>query len=564
MSSTAPAARPHGSWWLLAVSVALLVGLSLVLSAGPASAHATLIDADPADRSELAQPPSRVQLTFSEPVEVPTGGVRVLDESAERVDLGTSATGDKAVVAVDLPADLPDGGYVVIFRVVSEDSHPASGVRTFTVGDAEAVGDALLQDLATGGDPGLALQVGRGVRGLGYLATLLAAGAAFAAWRLVRRQEELSTAHRLATLAARAGLLIALVAVPVQAVSVTGELSAAWSPVALSETLASPFGLSAVLRAIWLAALAVLLWLRASRAAASAAGALAVASFVLDGHQRSVEPGWLLIGGDLLHLAAAAVWIGGLALLVLELRRPDAREDPVGAAGLVARFSTLALVTIGALAVGGVLMAPPLLGSVGALTATGYGRVFLGKLALVGVIVAVAAYNRGRLVPAIAGGDEPHRETRTDRAWSQLSRTMRIEGVLVVAVLFVTAVLATSQPGSDAAGFGGVFQTEVPLGGEHQVEVVVDPNVAGSNAIHVFAVDDTGRPSARIEDLRLELTYLPEGIGPIEITPFTAGPGHWTTTSDELRFPGDWEVRVIGGLDRFTEVDARIVVPVGG
>ncbi len=98
-----------------------------------------------------------------------------------------------------------------------------------------------------------------------------------------------------------------------------------------------------------------------------------------------------------------------------------------------------------------------------------------------------------------------------------------------------------------------MFQTEVPLGEEHQVEVVVDPNVAGSNAIHVFAVDDTGRPSTRIEDL-----------GPIEITPFTAGPGHWATTTDELRFPGDWEVRVIGGLDRFTEVDARTVVPIGG
>ncbi len=546
------------------MSAGLLVGLLLVLSAGPASAHATLIDADPADRSELAAPPSEVRLTFSEPVEVPTGGVRVLDSGAERVDLGTSATGDPAVVAVDLPDDLPDGGYVVIFRVVSQDSHPASGVRTFTVGDAEEVGDALLADLATGGDPGLALQVGRGVRGLSYLATLLAAGAAFAAWQLVRRPEELRTAHRLATVAARTGLLLALLAVPVQTVSVAGELSAAWSPVALSETLTSPFGLSAVLRVIWLAALAVLLRLRASWVAATGAGALAVASFVLDGHQRSVDPGWLLIGGDLLHLGAAAVWIGGLALLVLDLRRPDAHADPVGAAALVARFSTLALVTIGVLAVGGVLMAPALLGSVGAFTATGYGRLFLGKLALVGVIVAVAAYNRARLVPAIAGDADPRQEARAGRAWAQLSRTLRIEGVLVIAVLFVTAVLATSQPGSDSAGFGGVFQTEVPLGEEHQVEVVVDPNVAGSNAIHLFAVDDTGRPSAQIEDLRLELTYLPEGIGPIEITPFTAGPGHWTTTTDELRFPGDWEVRVIGGLDRFTEVDARIVVPVGG
>lgn len=543
---------------------AATLAVLLLVTAGPASAHASLVDADPADRSELIEAPSEVRLIFSEPVAVPTAGVRVLDAGAERVDLGTVETGDPTVVAVELPDDLPDGGYVVIFRVVSEDSHPVSGVRTFTVGDAEAVDDALLQDLSGSADAGLALQVGRGVRTLGYLATLLAAGAAFAAWRLVRRPEEMRTAHRLATGATRAGLLVALIAVPVQAVSVAGELSAAWSPVALWETATSPFGVAVTLRVIWLAALAVLLWLRASWVAATGAGALAVASFVLDGHQRSVEPAWLLVGGDLLHLAAAAVWLGGLALLVLELRLPDAREDPVGAAALVARFSTLALVTIGVLAVGGVLMAPPLLGSLDALTATDYGLLFLGKLALVAVVVVVAAYNRGRLVPAIAGGGEPTGQARVDRAFSQLSRTLRVEAGVVVAVLSVTAVLATTQPASESAGFGGVFQTTVPFGEEHQLELVVDPNVAGTNALHLFAVDDTGRPSEAIEDVRVELTYLPEGIGPIEITPFTAGPGHWTTTTDELRFPGEWEVRVIGGLDRFSEVDARIVVPVGG
>lgn len=109
-----------------------------------------------------------------------------------------------------------------------------------------------------------------------------------------------------------------------------------------------------------------------------------------------------------------------------------------------------------------------------------------------------------------------------------------------------------------------MFQTREPFGEGHRVELVVDPNIAGTNAMHVFVIDDTGRPSETIEDLRLELTYLPEGIGPLEITPFTAGPGHWTTSTDELRFPGEWEVKIIGGLDRFTEVETRIVVPVGG
>jgi copper transport protein len=579
--STYPlATSPRSAAWLRAVVlvVALLAAVigSWSFAASPASAHATLTGTDPPDGAELDSAPSAVTLTFNEPVEVPTGALRVFDADAQRVDAGMIATGDGAVVAAALPDGLPDGGYVVTYRVISTDAHPIGGVTTFTVGDAPAVDDATIGTLAAGAQDGAARPTGIALRGIGYLATLLAGGAALFAATVARRPVDRAAARRLAMPAALVGVVATLLGVPIQAAALTGDgFASALSVVTLGEVISSSFGTSVLVRAAALVWLVVLWRPRMPGAVPAIVGMAAAASFALDGHQRSVEPAWLLIGGDIVHLVAAASWFGGLVLLAEALRRRSLDDDPVEAAGLVARFSSVALVSFALVAVGGVAMAVPLVGSVGALTATTYGWLLVAKTAAVAVVVVLAFYNRQRLVPAIAalrvpaGGsvDTPpveqgrHRQ-RAGAAWHQLRRTVRFEVVVIAAVLLVTGALVATQPASEAAGFGGLFEATAPLGEGLEIDVVVDPNEVGRNAIHLYVLDATGRPSAEVEDLMLELTYLPESIGPIPIEPFFAGPGHWVANSDELAFPGDWEIRVVAGLDRFTELSAEVTVPV--
>jgi hypothetical protein len=132
----------------------------------------------------------------------------------------------------------------------------------------------------------------------------------------------------------------------------------------------------------------------------------------------------------------------------------------------------------------------------------------------------------------------------------------------LVGVLLITGFLVSQQPAAEEAGLRGLYETTAPLGDELQVQVVVDPNQVGRNAIHLYVLDATGRPAADIDELRLELTYLDEGIGPIELEPLFAGPGHWIANTDELRFAGDWEIRVVAGIDRFTEQSTEVTVPV--
>ena len=570
----------------------VLLGLLLAGSATPASAHATLVDGRPADRSALDTAPAEVSLTFSEPVTVPSGGLRVLDAEARRVDLGPVDTENPSVVAVALPPDLPDGAYVVSYRVISADSHPVGGVRTFTVGDGvEEVAATTLAAIAGDGTSVAARRAGQLLRGLGYGALLLATGAAVTGWLIVRRPVDRAVARRLAVRSALVGVVVSLVGVPVQAVAVTGELGAAWSAVGLWETATSTFGVASVVRSALLAVLATVLLVGLPGVLAAAVAAGALGTVVLDGHQRSMPPTWLLVTGDLVHVGAAAVWFGGLVVLAAVLSRRSTRPEAVPAAGLVARFSGVALVASVLVAVGGTAMAWPLVGQPAALVGTAYGLTLLAKLAAVGVVVLVAAYNRFRLVPAIVAGAIPSGgapgdvapevgsadvgdggapvdlavdlgQRRVSAAWSQLRRTLRLEVALLSGVLLLTGVLATTQPAAEAAGFGGVFETTTPLGAELELDLVVDPNVVGRNTLHLYVLDATGRPSAGVEDLRLELTFVPAGVGPIRIEPFFAGPGHWIATTEDLSFAGEWEVRVIAGVDRFTEHTTTVIVPV--
>ena len=70
-----------------------------------------------------------VRLAFNEPVDAIGGGLRVFAADGTRVDLARATeradfeAGDRSLVAVALPADLPDGGYVVAWRVRSADGH---------------------------------------------------------------------------------------------------------------------------------------------------------------------------------------------------------------------------------------------------------------------------------------------------------------------------------------------------------------------------------------------------------------------------------------------------------
>ena len=72
----------------------------------------------------------------------------------------------------------------------------------------------------------------------------------------------------------------------------------------------------------------------------------AAGSFALSGHTRSTDNEVLAVGAAIVHTLAAAVWFGGLVLLALTLAGRRDEADHSSSAGMVARFSLVATVSV--------------------------------------------------------------------------------------------------------------------------------------------------------------------------------------------------------------------------
>lgn len=113
--------------------MALFLALTLVAGwARTVAAHARLERSFPADGAVLEEPPDRVELVFSEPVEAAVSKVtleRVGGEPVELEDLESEGNTLRAAVT----GKLEPGEYVLNYRVLSADGHPVEGKVSFQV-----------------------------------------------------------------------------------------------------------------------------------------------------------------------------------------------------------------------------------------------------------------------------------------------------------------------------------------------------------------------------------------------------------------------------------------------
>ena len=531
---------------------ALTIALSVGLSAAPASAHATLLASDPPDGARLDESPAQVQLTFSEPVSVRLGGVRILDTDGQRVDDG-AATVDGAVVTVPVQDDLPDGTYVIAYRIVSEDGHPVRGGSVFGVGDAEVDTTALGRVADPDADRAWDV-IGAVARALAYGGVLLAAGGAVFLVFAHDGGAERSRLVRLVRVAALVGGFGSVLALPVQAALGTGAgVGSLFESGVLREVAGEGVGLGVAAAVLGLVILVVAVDRRPQLAALAAA--VSVASFAAAGHTRSGNAVVATVA-DVVHLAVVAVWAGGIVLLwrTLRARRADGGSDPVVTAVVALRFSTLATIGVLGAGISGLVLSWNEVRSISNVPDTNYGRVLLAKLAVVAVVAGLGAYNHFRLLPAVQQG-------KAGAAMRQLGRTVRIEAGLLAVVVALTAVLVVVTPAKTAQASGPVERI-IELGDLGEVQLVVAPARAGFNEIHLYMFDPDGRPANLADTMSVELSLPAADLGPIVRDATRAGPAHLQADGDDLVVAGDWEIVLRLRADRFTEVTGSATVTI--
>jgi copper transport protein len=319
----------------------------------------------------------------------------------------------------------------------------------------------------------------------------------------------------------------------------------------VSSVLGTRFGeVWAAQAVLALAAAALLLGGRLARFALVPAGLLALTP-AASGHA-SVSGAFALVT-DVAHVAAAAVWVGGLATLVLALVWAGARRWEL-ATTAVPRFSALAVGAVAVLmvsgATGGYLEVRALRG----LWETTYGQLLLAKVALVLPLLALGLYNNRRAVPRLRAG----LASAVER--TRFLRTAGVELALMVAIVGVTAVLVSEPPARAEVAPRGPYAATAPLG-DLELNLVVDPAAAGSNQIHLYLTDRTGRPT-NVTEATVSATLASRGVGPLRFKAHRAGPGHFVVHGAQLALAGDWQLRIETRRGEFDSSEATVSVPI--
>jgi methionine-rich copper-binding protein CopC len=117
---------------------ALAVLIDLVLWAGPASSHATLVATEPVDGAVLRTVPAAVVLHYGDPV-APVAA-QIVGSAGVRLPVEIRTDGD--ALRLTLPRELSSGAYVVSWQVTSLDDHPVTGSLMFVVGTAVRTSDS--------------------------------------------------------------------------------------------------------------------------------------------------------------------------------------------------------------------------------------------------------------------------------------------------------------------------------------------------------------------------------------------------------------------------------------
>ena len=557
-------------------TVTALLALAAALAAPTAAwAHAALLRTVPSASGTVNRPPTEVALTYSEAVEPRFAIISVTDAAAHQETTGpphrAPANPDTLVVPL---RQIPQGWYLVYWRAISVDGHPVRGAFTFAVGPnpgpaPQFVIPSISETAAT---PRLVA-----ARWIAFLSAMGAVGLfvlrMLIARPLVRRVD--GTQLRAVSVTFGIVLAVALLATPIYVLLATADFAVrsvfdvgALTPLVRSSAFGRGFLDLELCLALFAVAAGVAIWVdrperprRSIVELLSLGGALLAAAAVLvvpglAGHAAQTAPRGLSVVLDWLHVTAGAVWVGGLAgVLVLWRSLPVARRV-AGLVVCVPRFSNAAFVSVLVLVGAGTWAAVLHMPTLASLWQTSYGQALLVKIGILAVALLLAAVNLVRTKPRLqASRDRP--EVGTGAA-ALLRRLVSGEVVLVAGAVLAAAVLSSLAPPSKAlASVGravahvgpGAVRAAVNKNG-YRIEMLVAPNKAAVPNDFALRIAKGGRP-VRGADITVSFAMLDMEMGQQAYQLAESSPGIYRHSAPALVMVGHWgldfQIRPRGG-----------------
>ena len=550
-------------------SIALAVVLVALAAAPSAFAHAILQESTPSNDMVVRKSPATVTLRFNEAVETAFGSIRAYNCRGARVDAGKISRPDERKVSIGLDRNLPRGSYTVTWRVISADAHPVAGAFVFHV---KAADPGSCTQVFGKGTPGSVDALFKFARALDFALVLLVVGGA-AALALVLRSAAFELRARLYRILA--GLAVGLVLAGILCIVLQGAvaggfgLSEAFRWNTVDSVLQTRFGKAFLFQLAFAAVVAPVAFVAGqARNAALGAVTLIPALCLLPtlsaaGHART--SGSVAIVADIVHLAAASTWVGGLGFTILALLLAGADRWPL-ASRAVPRFSILAVVSVVTLVTAGVIRGSQELVPSGTTLSdwprtvwdgvwhTTYGQLLLAKIALVVPLLGLGAYNNRYAVPRLKKQIASVVEQR------RFLRAAGAELLIMATIVGVTAVLVTEPPAKASVKAPKLFNTFAPLG-DVELNMTVEPARTGPNVIHIYTYTESGVP-APTAAMMLSASLPSQNVGPLRIPLQRIGPFHYTVSGATFPQPGDWQMTIEARRGQFESLTQTINVPI--
>ena len=181
----------------------------------------------------------------------------------------------------------------------------------------------------------------------------------------------------------------------------------------------------------------------------AAAAGVALGSLAWTGHAGATEalPGALHRLSDIVHLLAAAAWIGALVTLLRAVVATKAGAAVAEAQDALTAFAVAGSVIVGLIVVTGLINSVMIVGLAGLplLPDTLYGQLRLAKLGLFALLLVLASLNRWRLTPRL---DPKPDDGDPSRAVAAVRTSLALETGAAITILALVAWLGTLAPPS--------------------------------------------------------------------------------------------------------------------
>ncbi|CUR52092.1 putative Copper resistance family protein [Nitrosotalea devaniterrae] len=579
----------------LILTIIVISSIFIIPSAPKSYEHAFVEKSDPAASQSLDVPPTKVDVYFSDPVDIRYSEIKVLDSDGKQIQENDQhyISNDQKSLSVSLPPNLKNGIYTISTKVLDQtDGHVTEDAFAFGVG--QDVPKSITNNLASNNYQEVSIPeaVARFPSLLGQVIVAGIAASSLWLWgpisRIPRLKDSISQTRikidsAMAKMAVIGSIIIlasGFAMIIVQAFSINAGIL---------DAISTKFGNMWVLRMITASALLGLSFVIYQKTKSTPAiiprtytasllglsfSVLLTTSLISHGAATGQIIPLLL---DFCHNVFASLWIGGIIYLAFVVmpqikQITDSHISLSTILILIPRFSILVVAVLGAVVITGPFLLYALENNLALTLASFYGKVLIVKLGLAAAMIAFGGYHQvfvsnkaHAIISKLAIKNTRMQDTTIDAKpiLSRFYTSIKIEAFIGIALIASVAVLVDSGlPSSEFqnqlqslqnkvfalttngnSNISGLTQTGFVENGS-RIVLSMSPFTTGNNDFTISFLDSNKNP-IDMKSTQLELTQTDSGIGPITIDTNKTDTGTFTTNTD-FGFPGHWTVRVEG------------------